>query len=96
MLLTKVGPLAKESIAGLALTLLLCHQGIDSDELWKRRSVRRELTVKIYPLGYLVQRCDSDMDFEALLIHTRQEVALDLKSFMFSIFQFVKHFAPTF
>ena len=44
VLLTKVGPLAKESIAGLASTLLLCHQGIDSDELWKRRSVRSELT----------------------------------------------------
>ena len=25
-----------------------------------------------------MQRCDGDMDFEALLIHTRQEVALDL------------------
>ena len=30
------------------------------------------------------------MDFEALLIHTRQEVALDLKSFMISIFQSFK------
>ena len=32
----------------------------------------------IYPFVHLVQRCDRDMDFEALLIHTRQEVALDL------------------
>ena len=31
-----------------------------------------------YPHVHLVQRCDGDMDFEALLIHTRQEVALDL------------------
>ena len=41
----------------------------------------------IVVIVHLVQRCDSDMDFEALLIHTRQEVALDLKSFMISIFQ---------
>ena len=56
----------------------------------------RYITKAIVVIVHLVQRCDSDMDFEALLIHTRQEVALDLKSFMFSIFQFVKHFAPTF
>ena len=33
----------------------------------------------IYPFVHLVQRCDRDMDFEALLIHTGQEVALNLE-----------------